>query len=579
MGLITTNEAKCRDCYRCVRICPVKAIAISSDKENAALHVKVIDELCIKDGNCILACPQNAKKLLSNDLAEVIRLLERGELLAAAVAPSFVAGLPLKDPGLMPDLLRKIGFNIVQETSVGAGLVVRHHFQLGFDKPLIGSSCPVIVNLVERYYPQLIPMLAPVVSPMIAHGRYIKANNPRCKVVFIGPCVAKKEEYTTAGISDAVDFVLGFDELWDLVKHFNIDLNDLTPSNFDNAPTGTNCLFPLEGGMLRCINKGLNGSEEDFVSISGLDDCIDFLHHLAGGGIGKQPKLIELLACKGGCINGPLSMCRDESLYVRRRKVQDYYKSVSNRGDDCIDEQLPGHLMQRSYQCRKVNAAYPSAAELQEILARTGKYKPEDELNCGACGYDTCRDKAIAVYQGKAEVEMCIPYMRKRAESLSNVVTAAMPNGIIVIDSTQTILEINPAAERMFRCSGADVVGKKLDTVINPENFIRVMNSGKMLNVCCDYPDKDIVTSEIIFPVEQENLVVGIFIDVTEEKRQREQFELIKNQTIVQAQEVIEKQMKVAQEIAGLLGEATAESKIQLSRLIKLMREDPSRKE
>ncbi|MTI81989.1 MAG: PAS domain-containing protein [Firmicutes bacterium] len=578
MGLISTNEAKCRDCYRCVRTCPVKAIAISSDIDSSTLHAKVIDELCVLDGSCLLACPQNAKKLDSNDLANVMQLLEQGEQLAAAVAPSFVAGLPLDNPRNLPDLLKIIGFNIVEETSIGAGLVARHHQKIGFDKPLIGSSCPVIVNLVERYYPQLIPMLAPVVSPMVAHGRSIKAVNPDHKVVFIGPCVAKKREQTTAGIEDAVDFVLGFDELWELVNHRNINISNLNAADFDNKPTGTSSLFPLEGGMLRCFKKGLNDPEEDFVSVTGLDECIDFLKHLAEGEITTPPKIMELLACKGGCISGPLSMCRDESLYRRKCKVQNYYRSCSGHSDES-EVKLPDEMMLRTYQSRKVDITYPNVTELQQILAKTGKHKTEDELNCGACGYDTCRDKAIAVYQGKAEVEMCIPYMRKRAESLSNVVTSAMPNGIIVADSNQIVLDINPAAEIMFKCSSEQVVGKKLDNIINPENFIRVFNSGKLLDVCCNYPDKDIVTSEVIFPVEHEDLVVGIFIDITEEKRQREQFELIKNQTIVQAQEVIEKQMTVAQEIAGLLGEATAESKIQLSRLIKLMREDPSQKE
>ncbi|MBO8136833.1 MAG: 4Fe-4S dicluster domain-containing protein [Desulfotomaculum sp.] len=579
MGLITTNEAKCRDCYRCVRTCPVKAIAITSNRENSTFHAKVIDELCIKDGSCILACPQNAKKLQSDDCTRVMQFLAQGEQLAAAVAPSFVAGLPLKNPRLMPALLRKLGFSVVEETSVGAGLVARHHLQLGFEKSFIGSSCPVIVNLIERHYPQLIPFLAPVVSPMIAHGRLIKSRKPGIKVVFIGPCVAKKEEHRTAGIDDAVDFVLGFDELWEIVNRQNINLDQLTPSEFDNPPTGVHCLFPLEGGMLRCLDKGLNDPEEDFLSITGLDDCMDFLHSLAGGEINNPPKVMELLACRGGCINGPLSLCRDESLFMRRRRVQEYYRTMDSKCSDSEGITLGAELMQRTYRVRKVELPYPGEKELQEILARTGKYKHEDELNCGACGYDTCRDKAVAVYQGKAEVEMCIPYMRKRAESLSNLVTSAMPNGLVVVDHDLNILEINPAAEKMFKCSNCNIVGKKLELIINPDNFVRVINSGQMLNVCCDYPDKGIVTSEIIFPVQPENLVVGIFIDITEEKRQREQFELIKNQTIVQAQEVIEKQMKVAQEIAGLLGEATAESKIQLSRLIKLMRKDPLQKE
>lgn len=576
MGLITTNEAKCLDCYKCVRTCPVKAIAISNTNDKKALHVRIIDELCVKGGCCLEICPQNAKKLTNNDLEQVKQLLTSGAKIACSVAPSFVAGLPFSAE-LIPSLLRKLGFKIVEETSVGAGMVSRHHLQIGFDKPLISSACPVIVNLVERYYPELIPMLAPVVSPMVAHGRYIKQQHPDAKVVFIGPCVAKKDEYTTAGIDDAVDFVLGFSELWQMVEQEGFDLGSLHPSKFDNPTTGVARLYPLDGGMFKGIENGLSNPDEEYLSASGLEDCMELLNHLAAGNIDQPPKLIELLACQGGCINGPLALCQDQSIFNRKRKVLNYYQAMANEHTNQPENELalPVAQLTRSYQSKKVNLPIPSEVELKEILVKTGKVKPEDELNCGACGYDTCRDKAVAVFQGKAEVEMCIPYMRKRAESLSNIVTSALPNGIIIVDENLKVLEMNPAAEKMFKIAARHVVGYELSRLINPANFVRAYKDCSMINACCNYQDRNLVTSEYIFPVLDEKIVVGIFVDITEEKHQQVQFELMKNQTIMQAQEVIEKQMMVAQEIAGLLGEATAESKIQLSRLIKLMREEP----
>ncbi|MEG6615458.1 [Fe-Fe] hydrogenase large subunit C-terminal domain-containing protein [Peptococcaceae bacterium 1198_IL3148] len=577
MGLITTNEAKCLDCYKCVRTCPVKAIAISNTNDKNAPHVSIIDELCVKGGCCIEICPQSAKKLNHSDLEQVKQLLANGEKLVCTVAPSFVAAVPLS-ADLMPSLLRQLGFEIVEETSVGAGMVSRRHLQIGFEEPLISSSCPVIVNLVERYYPELISMLAPVVSPMIAHGRYLKQRYPDAKVVFVGPCVAKKDEYTTASINDAVDFVLGFNELWQLVEQLGVDLNSLFPAKFDNPVTGDASLYPLDGGMFKGIKDGLSSPDEEYFSASGLEDCMEFLNHLAAGNVAEPPKLIELLACKGGCINGPLALDQDQSLYARKRKVLNYYQSFINTADDQPLPELPVEQLTRSYQSQKLDLPLPTEADLREILAKTGKVKTEDELNCGACGYDTCRDKAVAVFQGKAEVEMCIPYMRKRAESLSNVVTSAMPNGIIIADEGLKVLEINPAAEKLFNISASKIVGENLSALINTSNFNRAVKDGSMIHVCCTYPDRNIVTSEFIFPVVEENIVVGIFVDITEEKRQREQFELIKNQTIMQSQEVIEKQMMVAQEIAGLLGEATAESKIQLTKLIKLMREEPQQR-
>ncbi len=579
MDLITTNEAKCLDCYKCVRTCPVKAIAVSNVKDQNSLHVQIIDELCIKCGKCVLTCPQNAKKISTSDLEQVQKLLEAGVPLACSVAPSFPAGVPLDDPLMMPSLLRRLGFKVVEETSVGAALISHYHLKIGFEDSLISSCCPAIVNLIERYYSELLPMLAPVVSPMVAHCRAIKKKYPDYKVVFIGPCVAKKDERMGESISDAADFVLGFDELWELTKLLGVRINDLQPSKFDNPPSGAARLFPMDGGMLKCICSGLNDIDQEYLALSGLDDCISYLDRLASGKEKRKPKLIELLACKGGCINGPLTMCRDKSIYYRKMKILDYHRSLIDADSGKTEAELPDELLQRTYRAKEICLPYPSEAELREILSKIGKHKPEDELNCGACGYDTCQEKAIAVYHGKAELQMCIPYMRKRAESLSGVVTAFMPNGLIIVDQDLTVLEMNPAAEKMFKYPARHLVGRKITSLIPPDNFLRVIETGESLSICSEYPQREVVTREYLFPVENEKIVVGIFVNITNRKRAREQFELIKNQTIAQAQEVIEKQMMVAQEIAGLLGEATAESKIQLTRLIELMRADPEQKE
>ncbi|MFZ5633077.1 MAG: [Fe-Fe] hydrogenase large subunit C-terminal domain-containing protein [Bacillota bacterium] len=574
MGLITTNEARCRDCYRCLRGCAVKAIRFSAGDQSGVLHARVIDELCVHDARCVLSCPQKAKKVAS-DLDQVRLLLQRGSPLAAGVAPSFAAGLPLREPGQMPALLRKLGFGRVQETSLGAELVVRTHRQMGFDLPLIGSACPVVVNLIERHYPGALPMLAPVVSPMIAHGRYMKKVYPGYRTVFIGPCAAKKAEARTEGIDDAVDYVLGFDELWEWVQEEGLDTGDLPVEGFDGPRPGLARLFPIEGGMIRAL-KADDKKETDYITVTGLQNCITFLKHLSQDKIAGPPAVMELLACRGGCIDGPLSFCRDEDIFTRRRKVINFFKAGAGweEGGDAAGVEMPPELMRREYQSRRVSLPMPDESALKQILARTGKYQPEDELNCGACGYDSCRDKAVAVYQGNAEVQMCIPFMRKRAESMSNLVLAAMPNAVIIVDYQLAIKEVNPAAGRLFKCQAREMIGRRLDTLINPENFIKVIETGEMLNRLHSYPELDIVTREIIFPLESERAVVGILVDITAEKRQREQFELVKGQTIARAREVLTKQMTVAQEIAGLLGETTAETKVLLSKLIDLMGKD-----
>lgn len=574
MELITTNEARCRDCYRCIRACPVKAIRISTGDESGDLYARVIDELCVQDARCVRACPQKAKKVASS-LAEVRSIIRRGVPVAAGVAPSFAAGFPVDEPRRMPALLRTLGFGRVQETSIGAELVAGEHRRMGFDRLVVSSACPVVVNLVEQHYPEALPLLAPVVSPMIAHGRYMKKNYPEHKTVFIGPCAAKKKEARTPGIEDAVDYVLGFDELWEWVREEGIDLDGLAPADFDGPQPGPARLFPLEGGMFKTIGAPA-GEKAEFISVTGLQNCIEFLKHLSGNK-SPSPGLVEMMACQGGCINGPLVACLDSDAFTRRRKLMEYISAAAAKCgfDGSPAPKIPAGLMRREFINRKVTFPVPDEQAIKDILEQTGKFQPEDQLNCGACGYETCRDKAVAVHQGLAELQMCIPYMRQRAESMSNMVLAAMPNAVIITGYDLEIKELNQAAQKMFGCAAREMVGQPLDRYMPPDSFQEVLNTGKKINRISTYQEMDITVGEIVFPLENERLIVGILVDITAEKRRREQFDLVKGQTIARAREVITKQMTVAQEIAGLLGETTAETKVLLSKLIELMQKEP----
>lgn len=576
MNLIATNEAKCRDCYKCIRSCPVKAISIKSNENTAEVYASIIDERCVHDGRCVLVCPQKAKKV-PEDTDAVKKILSQGIPVAASVAPSFVAALPLPGPGLLPAALKRLGFSFVQETAVGAELVTREHRRIQTPGPVISSACPVIVNLVERHYPDLIPCLSPLVSPMIAHAHLLKMEHPGIKVVFIGPCIAKIGEAAFPGIEDAVDFAIGFQGLWAWFREEEIDMTTLPTSGFDGYRPGIARLFPVEGGQLRTSSMNTDMLDTNVLAVTGLENCIDLLGHLAEGyENNKMPQLIELLACSGGCIGGPLAVS-EQDIFIRRKKVIDYYaarrKEEKNPDQDFPDITLHTSLLYRQYQNRKVSPPYPDEEKIKNVLTQTGKFRPEDELNCGACGYGSCREKAVAVYYGNAELQMCIPYMRKRAESMSNLVLRSMPNGVVIVDYSLIILEVNPAAEQMFKSPAAKVIGQPLERLFDPANFARAIEEKKMLKVEASYPSYDTITRQIIFPLEMEKVAVGIFVNITEERRQKEQFDQVKTQTIRRAQEVIDKQMTVAQEIAGLLGETTAETKVLLSKLIELMRE------
>ena len=610
MSVIETIEAKCKDCYKCLRSCPVKAIRMERGDAPHELHARVAEERCIFDGTCVLICPQKAKRVAS-DLDRLRSLMVGGAKVAASLAPSFPSAFPDVDPLVIPAALRLLGFEIVQETAVGAELVSAEHARLFRETggPLISSSCPAVVNLIERHYPEAITYLAPVVSPMIAHGRLLKQLVPDVKVAFIGPCIAKHEERRVPGLDDAVDFVLTFDELSGLFKREGIDLSQVAPGGFDGPTPDLARLFPVGGGMLKASLLSTDMLDCEVVSVSGVDNCREVLrwftesarraagrrgrggeggsgcHDDGGGGdngaaastASRLPRLVEMLACEGGCIGGPMnSTCED--VYTRRARVLAYAKSRAGLGQRHDSDHnritLPRHLLQRSYRNLRPEAPAPDEDAIRAVLAKTGKYGPEDELNCGACGYDSCRDKAVAVLQGMADPEMCIPYMRERAESMANLFVASAPYGIIVVDEDEVIRDLNAAAERMFRRARHEAVGGKLATLMDPSSFRQVLASKTPVQVEVAYPELGLVTRQTIFYEPEERLAMGVIADITEEKRQAAHLQKLRAETLEKAQGVIDKQMEVAQKIAGLLGETTAETKVLLTRLMNIFREE-----
>lgn len=588
VGIITTIDAKCKDCYKCLRTCPVKAIRMERGALPHELHARVCEERCIFDGSCVMVCPQNAKKVAS-DLGSLRPLLEKGERVAASLAPSFPSAFPDVDPRVVPTALRLIGFSFVQETAIGAELVSEEYTRRfrEEDTPLISSPCPVVVNLVERHYPEVIPYLAPVVSPMVAHGRYLKQIMPGTKVVFIGPCIAKLGEREEPGVDDAIDFVLTFEELKNVFLQAGVDLASLAPSRFDGAVPETARLFPVEGGMLRSASLSTDMLDCDVLTVSGLESCKEVLKQFIrgmrqGDRTTHLPRLVDMLACEGGCINGPKNPSV-EDVYTRRARVLEYVKQSSDdrnqsKEADAQDvperPEIPQKLLERSYRNLKPDVQVPDEGIIKAILAKTGKHSKSDELNCGACGYDSCRDKAIAVFQGMADPEMCIPYMRERAESVANLFVASTPNAIVVIDEDEVIRDLNAAAERMFKRKKGEVVGKNLSAILEPGYFRQALQEKTIVQGEVCYPDKELVTYQTIFYEPSERLAMGIIADITEERKRERRLLEIREQTLDKAQGVINKQMEVAQKIAGLLGETTAETKVLLTNLMNTFRNE-----
>ena len=405
--LVTTIKERCRLCYTCVRECPAKAIRI------AAGQAEVLSARCIGCGNCIRVCSQEAK-LLQSGIEETEALLAGKLPVAALVAPSFAAEYADVSHEHLVGMLRSLGFTFVHEVAFGADLVADAYRRLLADHPdrrFIATTCPAVVAFVERYHPELVGDLAPIVSPMIAAARVMRQlHGANLRVVFIGPCVAKKGEADSTGVHDEVDAVLTFGELHALLRTRAIKPESVVPSDFDGPHAGTGALFPLRGGMLQAAEIREDLLAGDVVCADGRQDFVEAVKEFEGGNL--DCRLLEILCCNG-CIMGA-GMTTTAPVFKRRAQVSKWVQRRLAEGrreaTSAEREALAGLDLSRGYTALDQRIAVPSDAEIAEIMHRLGKTQPQDELNCGACGYETCRDHAIAIYKGLAENEMCLPF-------------------------------------------------------------------------------------------------------------------------------------------------------------------------
>ena len=565
--VIMTNPAQCRDCYRCVRNCVVKAIQVKEQQAH------VIPELCILCGTCVRNCPQHAKSIRSSR-PDILAARDQGRKIVASVAPSAPAFFDMNSFSELEESLKELGFHAAEETAVGAEIVGQAHREY-IEKapgrlPVITSSCPVVVNLVEKYYPDLIPHLAPIVSPMIAHGRLLAEKFGKdTYIVFIGPCIAKKMEMCDEAVAGSVHAVMSFRGLQEWFSE-----NDILCRQKDETVESPSIdkarLFPIEGGLIGTAEMNTDILDKHMIVASGLDSCRDIFDNIRAGRLIAD--LVELMACKGGCINGPAMADVAGGIYMARQKIIEFH-TRNQRSLHIPREDWPP--LERSFSDKMVRVPEFTEEQIQEVLHRVNKYTPEDELNCGACGYSSCREKAVATLRGMAEATMCIPYMRSRSESLRQVVMDVTPNSIIIFDDDLIIHHISPSAEKLFSCKLADVQGKHLSCLISSlDDFIYVRDTGKSVIGKSRRLREDTIAEQTIVRVEGQLLLVAIIRDVTEREKEREKYNAIRRETLNRTREVVSRQMRVAHEIAHLLGETTAESKIIFSHLAELLEEE-----
>jgi len=565
---IYTEKTECQDCYKCVRNCPVKAIKVENGR------AMIVHDLCVFCGRCVTACPVGAKRV-RDDLPRVKRLLSSGKRVIASIAPSFAAEFHPASPAQMVGALKRLGFSIVSETAIGADIVSRAAASLlaepgNENRVFISTACPAVVELVAKYHGEHGSSLIGLLSPLLAHSRFLKSvYGEETPVVFIGPCIAKKLE--SDGHRDLLDSAIGFRDLaaWFAEEGIEPSRIEASPDDrFEPARAGSGNLFPFDGGMVEAVARASESRKARSMSFSGISAVEKALEGLESAEE-SGPLFLELLACEGGCVNGPLVMSGSGTA-VKRLRVLGYAESVTDKAPSGtgMNARPPDPDIASGY--GTVKAAVPSFGEdeLTAALREVGKHGIEDELNCSGCGYDSCRAFARAMLEGKAEKTMCVSYMRKLAQKKANALIRTMPSGVVVVDRNLKVVECNGNFAALM---GEDAMaayeakpgleGASLDRLVDFSSlFSMVLDTG------VDLADQDIhaagrILHASIFSIEKKSFVGGVFQDITTPAVRKER-------VVAQARKVINKNLAVVQKIAFLLGENAAQSESILNSII-----------
>jgi iron only hydrogenase large subunit-like protein len=558
-AIIFTERTECQDCFKCIRECPVKAIKV----ENAC--AAVIPQLCVLCGHCVEVCPNGAKHV-RDDLLYARKLVREKKKVIASLAPSFISEFPDVPPQAVIQTVKKLGFFGISETALGAERVSGSIATLLRDRTprvIISTACPVVVNYIQKYHPQYVTCLSAYVSPVIAHCQMLRETyGEDINIVFFSPCIAKKGEADAN--ADLLDVALTFEDLrrwFQLENNLSFDAGGWERESFIPHSAREGALYPIDGGMAAGVKAGCSVMEAECMSFSGIRNI-----HRALAGLSdlrlSHPLFLELLACEGGCVNGPKASRRSATVQKRYQVI--HYSSYPQA-------EIPRPLAAPAWEGLRadpVQVSEYSDSIIRQTLQTVGKYGPEDELNCGGCGYDNCREFAKALIDGKAERVMCVAYMRKLAQKKTNALMEKTPSAIILVDEELKIIECNLNFARVI---GPDVeeaykARPGLEGVFLQEIapfyslFKSVLEQGEdILNRDLRY--KKSVLHIDIFSIEKHRVVCGIFQDVTKPTVHKEAM-------IHKAQEVIKKNLATVQQIAYLLGENAAESEVILNSII-----------
>jgi len=578
---VYTDLAECHDCYKCIRKCPVKSIKVEKGQAS------ILFDRCIYCGRCVMSCPAHAKHY-RNDTEKVKLFLGDGRKTVVSLAPSFVSEFNDWKPEELIAALKKLGFFAVSETALGADyLSARSARDLmsgatpcaapGKPSLMISSACPVIVEYIKLYKPNLVPFISPHASPLLTHARFLRSRYEADKiaVVFIGPCFAKKHEadlYATE-----IDAAITFEELRDWLNKEHITPRTISPSTladcvFEPRRSAKGAFFPIENGEITAFSAYIKKAAEaekgphiNTLSASGFHAVGDMLDGFDPATL-EAPLFLELLACPGGCLNGP-GMSHATPGVTRNVRLWDYARSADSTLDTAALSLSP--YIDAGYTLAPLPVSKHTEREISEALLKVGRYSPADRLNCASCGYDTCRDFAIALLDGRAEKSMCASHMRELANKTANGLIKAIPSGVVIVDRDLKIIDCNEQFARLMGNEAEELftmmpglVGADLTKISPfPQYFQTIIDPSGPELAQIDVRSGSKIFHLTVFAVEKGIAAAGVVEDITAPRVRIET-------TVERAREIIKKNVSTVQQIAFLLGENAAESEAILNSII-----------
>lgn len=557
----------CKNCYKCIRYCPVKAIRFQSGKAEIDM------DKCIACGQCFVVCPKHVRNA-DNDYADVYGRIKNGVKTAAVIDSSYLA--MFDEPEKFVAGLKKLGFATVQEVAAATARITEEQMEYMEEhrnlKYMITSSCPSAYLYVCKYYPELVKYLMPVISPSVALARLIKNKDKDIYTVYIGPCLSRRYETLESEIT-CLDAAISFTEAVRMMRVSFIDYTKLEPKLPDRVSGSERKNYAMPGKTCDRLLVKASSLNYSVVSIDGAEQTAELLEAMKDGILDRT--MADIAICHGSCLNGPFMHGNNTNMFLSLQKLR---KHVDTRqklmGGEENDEVInwSGVDFTTSFSPMEIKKEKYSDEEIKEVLIKMGKNSRADELDCGACGYNSCREKAEAVLGGMAQINMCMPYMKRKAETMTSAIFLAARNSIIIADMDLKVLRINPAMEKVSKIKMADAVGMNASEFIPEEYFKKVLESGNDIVGEKISIEKFGFTGlmNIMYMKEERNFMVTIQ-DITADEKRRAELEKLRLSTVDVAQNVIDKQMMVAQEIASLLGETTAETKVALNRLKKVV--------